>query len=167
MFTELGMDSEAGEAAFQWLCGQGLATSMGQHLAITHAGICEVEDSIRHPARDTEHFSPTVIQHVNMTFNAAVGAVQSGANATANVQQNIGAPADPQIAALIAELRAKLTEVADGTERGAAEEVVDDVAKEVSKPKPNPLRMKGYLTTLATIQALAIPAEQLARHFFP
>jgi hypothetical protein len=35
----------------------------GETLYLTHKGIKEVEDSIQHPNRPTEHFSTVVIQH--------------------------------------------------------------------------------------------------------
>lgn len=165
VYEKAGIDQQRGRDASNYLEAERLLMGKpGHHLSITHSGVNEAEHSLRAPTERTAHFSSVV---VNQVFNGAVGAVQTGANANANVQQNIAAPADPHVATLIAELRIALANVADEDERKAAEEVVDGVVKEATKPKPNPLRLKGYLTTLATIQALATPASQLVQHFFP
>ena len=55
-------------------------------VSLSHRAIVEIENSVKNPQQSTEHFSSTVIQN----FNAPVGAVQTGNNNIANVNQNIG-----------------------------------------------------------------------------
>jgi len=164
LYDDAGLTNDEGEAALAYLVSEGLAErKTAGHCMITHAGVHEYEQALEVPEEPTEHFPEVVIQNV---FHGTVGAVQNGPNATANVQQNFNAPTDQTLAVLLDALRAKLPDV-PAKDRPSVEEVVEDVAKEAAKPSPNLLRMQGFLTTLATIQALAIPAGQLAKHFFP
>ena len=117
---------------------------MGGDIALTHAGIREIEDSRRRPNHPTEHFGTTVIQYVQNFSGAQIGAVQMGANSTANVQQNTGA----QLSELTPLLEALLSE---GRRTLAAEqaeefrELVEDVRDELGKTKPKKSRLGAYV----------------------
>src|SRR4051812_29686508 len=88
--SEFGVEFKALRSAIEWLKDEGLLKGMGtDSVSITHQGRSEVENSIRHPDRETDHFTPLVMQMVN-NFHAPVGAFQTGNDAVANVQQNIG-----------------------------------------------------------------------------
>ena len=159
-----GIPFERGRPALTHLRGQDLTLERSNHhVSITKWGAAEVERAIREPQGPSEYFSSLTVNNV---FHGPVGAVQNGADAVANVVQHIGAPANPELVALLAGLRARLGEVPE-SQRVEVEEVVDDVAKEATKAKPNLLRIQGFLSVLATVQALAIPAGQLTKHFWP
>ena len=86
-----GMEREAAILAYQYLVREGLIkiSGSGHSASITHEGVKEIEDSIQHPDRDTEHFVFQVIQN---TFNGPVAAVQTGPSSSANVSQEDGEP---------------------------------------------------------------------------
>jgi hypothetical protein len=107
---------------------------------ITHAGVVEVEASITAPDRPTDHF-PLLVFH--QTFNAPVGAVQTGAGAAAAVRQEVGlAPED--VAPLVAALRPLL---ADRPEARAA---LAELEEEVEAPAPRAARLKAIAAGLWT-----------------
>ena len=64
-----------------YLRDEGLVIDSNLFISFTHKGIVEIERSIKHPERETEHFSAMVIQH----FHAPVGIVQTGAESTGNL----------------------------------------------------------------------------------
>jgi hypothetical protein len=64
-----------------YLRDEGLVKDSDLWINFTHKGIVEIERSIKHPDRETEHFSAMVIQH----FHASVGIVQTGADSTGNI----------------------------------------------------------------------------------
>jgi len=64
-----------------YLRDEGLVKDSDLWIHFTHKGIVEIERSIKHPERETEHFSAMVIQH----FHAPVGIVQTGADSTGNL----------------------------------------------------------------------------------
>ena len=64
-----------------YLRDEGLVKDSNLWINFTHKGIVEMERSIKHPERETEHFSAIVIQH----FHAPVGIVQTGAESTGNI----------------------------------------------------------------------------------
>jgi hypothetical protein len=91
---EIGCPTKEMPAAYQYLLGEGLLASMSmgpqRECTITHSGVVEVEESIRRPAQETEHFTTAVIQH----YHGPVGAVQHGEN-SAVVAQRTGGRACP------------------------------------------------------------------------
>jgi hypothetical protein len=98
-----------------------------------------------------------------VTFNnyGSIGVVQTGAGSTASVQQSIGAAESETILLALDAVQKSLsaaTELAD-RERVQIEEVVVEVRQELAKPQPNPLRVRGALTAVATtIQTLGSSA---------
>ena len=166
LFEEIGVSPEEGMTAARWLIDEGLAGFMGtQNLRIEHMGIKEVEDSLRHPDRETEHFSPPVIHMVNNFQGATIGAVQTGADATANVQQNIGAPPG-ELAALLSQLREQAGTLPDPSERAEALEMVADLETEAAKEKKNERRIKALTSGLGTITALAPLVQAILKLWF-
>jgi hypothetical protein len=99
-------------------------------------------------------------------FHGSVGAVQTGANATANVQLNAG-DRDQLLAALDTLRQAIATngEIADA-QRGQTIEVVDAAAEALRAERPNPSMilalMNGVATTVQTVASLR-PAWELVR----
>lgn len=155
LFEDVGANRQDGEAAARWLVEEGLAGFIGQMLKIEHAGIKEVEDAIRDPKSRTEHFTPPVISMAN-TFNihgSTIGALQIGNDATANVQQNIGAMPE-QLVELFAQLRREVDALPDPAQRAEIVEVVDDLEKEARQEKRNEFRLKALSTALTGVNTL-------------
>ena len=79
--AELGFDDELSDTIAQYLVDEGLLRwfTMG-HLAITHAGIVEIESGIAHPNAPTEHFPPVVIAESYLHIGGSVigSAIQQG-----------------------------------------------------------------------------------------
>ena len=111
--------------------------------------------SLSTPAPSPVPVSPTYI------FNASVGAVQTGGNSVAYVQQSAD---HSQLAGLKSALEAVLIELAKANlpadEREDAEELVQTIIAEVQKEKPNKLSLKSLLGGVATtIQTLGSTSE--------
>ena len=131
-------------------------------VSLSHRAIVEIENSITQPTQATEHFPPTVIQH----FHSQVGSVQTGANSTAYVNQNIGGDIS-EILQIIEKLREQFNKL-PYEENQEAIDVIDALSEEVKSPQPNKGRVKAFLTaaksfatdvtssTLATTLAEAI-----------
>lgn len=104
---------------------------------------------------------PTGAETATFNFYAPIGVVQTGAGSTASVHQNIGATErDTILRALdaVEKALAGVTELA-GPDRVHVEDVVVEVRNELTKPQPNPLRVRGALTGIATtIQTLGSAA---------
>lgn len=81
---------------------------------VTHQGVKEIERVYSAPKQGTDRFSSQVIQN----FYGAVGAVQTGSNATAHVIQNIGADLS-SIFALIEQLKQQTNELSDDEQEEA------------------------------------------------
>ncbi len=86
MFLHLQVSPAEGQKALDYLVHERLVQWHGKNVALTHTGLTEAEATIER--KPTPHFAPLVI---NMAFNGAVGAVQTGPNATATVR-DAGAP---------------------------------------------------------------------------
>lgn len=87
----LELDVKSVALALQYLENERLLTSSAEFgdpydldYSLTHRGITEVERAIEYPNQRTEHFMLSVVQN----FNAPVGSVQNGANATVNLKQS-------------------------------------------------------------------------------
>lgn len=142
----IGLAARDLDGAVHYLTNEGLLrrrTIIGT-VSLTQDGVNEVEDSIRRPEESTGHFSESVIQYVtnNFQFNSAVGAVQTGANATSNVVQNLGA--GEEVMVRLAELR-RIIEGIDGDKRTDAMELVDTLEEQAksSSPKKGLIRQCG------------------------
>jgi formiminotetrahydrofolate cyclodeaminase len=109
---------------------------------LSHRAIVEIENSINNPQKPTEHFSSTVIQN----FRAPVGAVQTGNQTVANVNQNIG-QSFSEILEQLANLKREFQSLPDG-DREEAIEVVDALAIEVQSENPSKGKVKAFLSSV-------------------
>lgn len=93
--SDLELTLDEYRAAAAYLCGEGLVVPARAsdlfYLALTNAGINEVESTIRNPGRRTGHFEPVVINIVSNYFeNSNIGAVQvDGTGNSAEVVQSV------------------------------------------------------------------------------
>lgn len=127
--------------AVQYLRGEELLKTSNLVLELTHQGLVEYERSLEKPDAPTEHFPVQVIQQ----FNAPVGAVQTGAHATANIVQNVGAG---EVLELLAKLRRDIETTLPVEERVEALELVEGIEEEARSEKPRTTRIKAFLKGL-------------------
>lgn len=162
-----GLHGDSFEDALAWLCSKGLLEreTVGW-VKLTHEGANEVEDLIRHPDGETEHFSSPVIKMVNnFTFaGATIGAVQTGPDAVANVQQSIGVMPEKLIE-LFAQLRSAGAALPDDEQRAVVAEAVNELEAEAKKEKRNEARIKLLATGLSTFTALLPALRALGLYF--
>jgi hypothetical protein len=138
-----GLDGAQLNLAAQWLVNEGLieTQALDPLWSITHQGIREVEAAKKNPGKSTDHFASSVTQYV---FNAPVGAVQTGAQSTASVNQHIGFD-HTHVAQLLAAIRSALP-----PGRAELHETIADLEAEVAAPQPKPSRLRSSLTYLWT-----------------
>lgn len=113
--------------------------NFGSTVSLSHSAIREIENSLNHPQQSTEHFQSTVIQN----FHGAVGAVQTGNQNIANVNQNIGQNFS-EILEQLAHLKREFQALPDG-DREKAIEVIDAIAEEVKSESPSKGKIKSFL----------------------
>lgn len=94
-------------------------------------------------------------------FNGTVGAVQTGSQSVANVQQTIGAS---QFSDLKSALQLALEEFSKAdlheSDRTDAQELIQSVLDEIDKPKPSKLSLKALFGTVATtVQTLGSTSD--------
>lgn len=91
--NSIGIGPAELRVALQYLVGEGLIANFGAggRYRITHAGVVEIEHTIRHRSSPTEHFSPVTI----LNFNAPVGVVQHGSGNESNVSLRGKSDDDP------------------------------------------------------------------------
>lgn len=137
------------DTALTYLGGEGFVTLEARPhdgltpARISHAGIKEIESVRSKPERGTEHFSPPVTQH----FYGAVGTVQTGSHATANVTQNIGADLASTLV-LIGQLKQQADKLPED-EQEEARDTLDVLSAEL-KGDRDPKRVNATLRGLAT-----------------
>lgn len=141
--TQAGFEEREAEEIYNYFWGEGFFANrvVRWGVSLSHAAILEIERSLTNPNEPTEHFSATVIQHLN--FNAPVGAVQTGAGSTANVNQNIGANV-MELLGLIDKLREQFQVLPPGTKEEAID-VVDGLAEELQRGNPRAGKIRAYL----------------------
>ena len=122
--TELtGLSASEVDSAANYLAGEGLLENATfQHVAVTHAGVVEIEAALSSPERET-HYFPPVVNIINNTINGNVtgsNIQQAGGHSTqtAAISKN-------DIQDLIAVLRANLDEL--GLDDGTKFDLVVDV----------------------------------------
>lgn len=142
-----GFGTETSKEILIYLTREGFFENrdFGGGVTLSHKAIVEIERSLTNPTEATEHFSTTVIQN----FNAPVGAVQSGPNSTANVNQNFG-PSMAEVAQLIRQLRTQF-EILPNGEREEAIDVVDGLSEELQRPAPSKGKVKAFLSQVGVI----------------
>jgi hypothetical protein len=151
-----GLDEVTFHEAVQYLRGEGLLKTSNLVLELTHAGIIEYERSLERPDAPTEHFPVQVIQQ----FNAPVGAVQTGAHATANVIQQVGTGAG-EVLELLGQLRRDIEATLPAEERTEALELVEGIEEEARSEKPRMARVKAFMKGLGNF-ALSTASNALA-----
>jgi hypothetical protein len=118
-----------------------------RRVTLSHKAVVEVEQSIAHPDKGTEHFSSTVIQN----FNAPVGSVHTGPHSTSYVNQNFGANVS-EVLSLIRELRDTFQSLPP-EQKVEALEVIDALEEEVQSPTPRMGRIKAFLGQIGSFTA--------------
>lgn len=151
-----GLDEVTFHEAVQYLRGEGLLKTSNLVLELTHAGVVEYERSLERPDVPTEHFPVQVIQQ----FNAPIGAVQTGAHATANVVQQVGAGAG-EVLELLGQLRRDIEATLPAEERTEALELVEGIEEEARSEKPRTARVKAFMKGLGNF-ALSTASNALA-----
>lgn len=140
-FKSLGLSEDAGLRVYRYLDQEGLASARTVGgIEITHAGVNEIEASLRRPNHATAHFSVPVIQHVEQHFHHAVGAVQTGASSVAHVTQNFGLAA-AELLHLLAGIRGVLSPLS-AMQRTEAEELIEGLEIEIRAEKPSKTRLR-------------------------
>lgn len=122
----------------------GMGTDQGGPVAITHKGIVEVEQAMTNPSAPTHHFPPAinVLNIGSMTDSQII----QGSPSASQQMTGISADAKAQLAAAVAELRARQIELQ------LPQEITDDLNAQLStiegqlratKPLPAVLRAAG------------------------
>lgn len=141
-----GLDPRDAREAEDYLQGEGLldVKTMGPDgsIELTHQGMVEVEQSIKNPDRSTSHFQYPAIHQVTQHFHSAVGAVQTGNQNIANVNQTVGANTS-EIIDLLRQARESFHQLPP-TERQEATELADLIEGEVVSESPSPTKLKSY-----------------------
>lgn len=142
----IGMPLRDARNALDYLRGEGLVevVTLADHVNLTHAGLLEVEESIRRPQQRTSHFTPSEISMVfNQTFNGPVGAVQTGTNNTASITQTV----DSGVRNLIQQLRPYVDDLPEH-HRVEASETIDALEEHSADPQKNRATLTALLRTL-------------------
>lgn len=150
---EAGLSTEDAQLAEEYLIGEGLiegATLL--HVTLTHRGMMEVESSMRHPSKPTEHFGPTTI----LNFHAPVGVVQNGSGNTANVSQSVST--NHGVIELVRQLHQHLPDVSP-EKKEEATELVKALEEEAASEKPAKGKVRVFVEGLKSL--LGSPALPL------
>lgn len=127
------------------------------HRAVTTKHDIEVDlyvDSMS--VHNEEKTTGTLMQHYN--FYGAVGSVQTGANATANVIQNLGADDRATLSSAIQQVRDALSNAQTVGEQQRKEllEIADECVSQMSASSPNNTKLLTMFNVLGTsIQSIA------------
>ena len=132
---------------------------------LTHRGIEEIEQSLQKPKEPTEHFPAPA--NMNFYFNAQGATVQTGAQSTTNVTQNIGVDSS-DVFRLLEKLKLHATELPPEQQEDALDSI-EALEDELNSQDRNPKRVKVFLTGLERIargtvtltSQVAILAQQL------
>lgn len=165
--SHLNLTRDEGLAAFSWLYDRGLVRWYGQKFGITTDGIDEVERAIAAPNEATDNFQPIVINYVtnHHTYSGTVGAVQTGANATANVVQN-NVSLSPERASALKEIDALAESVPEQGKREQAIELARATREEMDKPAPSVAKVTAYVQFIAALTAASPTVEHLIKMLF-
>lgn len=149
-----GINPQNVDDVLNYLASEGLLfqKTMGGEdgsLEIQHRGIVEIEQSIKNPNRATDHFQAPVVQQVTQHFHSTVGAVQTGNNNTANVNQNIGQEV-ADLLALLQQVRESVKKL-PAVEQAEAGELIDLIELEAKSENKNPTKIKSFGRSLLPI----------------
>lgn len=152
-FREVAKDLDFAEddarSAVDFLIEEGLLQwrGSGGGVSITHAGLVEVEASIKKPERETEHFTPSEFSLVlHQTFHGPVGAVQTGTTNTATVTQTI----DTDVRSLIQQLHTQAEGLPE-PKRSEAHESIKELEAASGAEKKNRPYIQFLLAQLTTL----------------
>ena len=124
----------------------------GPGLTLTHNGVLEAENLVSQRLgieSQQGSSSKQSIQTVIQTFNAPVGAVQTGAKSTSHISQTGGLmPGD--VIQLISELRGIIQNSATGDKEEALE-VVDALSEEIERSQPRNGRLRAFMRHLSEL----------------
>jgi hypothetical protein len=139
-----GFDEQEAREIYNYFNGENFfkhQTVIGLNVMLSHKAITEIENSIAHPQKSTEHFSSTVIQN----FHAPVGAVHTGNNNVSNINQNIGQNFSEILEQLaILKNQFQSSQVVDKDE---AIEIINDLEKEIVKENPSKRKIISFLSS--------------------
>jgi hypothetical protein len=156
LWEATGLSETTFRDVVQYLKGEDLLKTSNLVIELTHSGLVEYERSLEKPDVPTEHFPVQVIQQ----FNAPVGAVLTGAHATANIIQNVGSNAGEMLQ-LLAQLRRDIEITLPQAEQVEALELVEGIEEEARSEKPRTARVKAFLKGLGNF-ALSTASNALA-----
>ncbi len=162
--SNLGIDDfEEAQEYLNYFAAEGLINNnAGFEIGLSHKGIVEIENSIYHPQKSTEHFPSTIIQN----FNAPVGSVQTGPHNTSNVNQNFENNVS-EVLKLLNELKNSLKDLPI-EQRQEATELTDFIEGEIVSESPNKTKLKAFLKQLGTFTvdtASNIAATAIAKYY--
>lgn len=148
--SRLGLSDDETDAVVEYLVNEQLLehAGMGDVVSITHRGVGEVEEALRQPERDTEHFAAgTVIVQVFGDNNAPLQAAGAGSN-----QQVTAAPNIDVVREFLAEFTRLLpTLPVSDDEREAATADAEALALQLASPKPRPAAVRALTAALVSV----------------
>jgi hypothetical protein len=167
--SELGWDRAEVDNVIEYLEGEGLVEyiGMGGEIAITHAGVVEVEQSLSNPEEETLHF-PAAVNIINVE-NMYGSQIQQGTTGSAQEGHFLSDVAADSLRAALAALRADLGDVVlDAEDRSELEAEIGTAEQQLGSSRPKLATIRGsaqrvtQLLTRATV--VTGSAVQLAAH---
>ncbi|MRG97660.1 hypothetical protein GF068_37915 [Polyangium spumosum] len=141
----IGLSREETDSAFEWLVDRDLLARFATgYFELTRYGADEIEDSLRHPEKETEHFAPIVNMNI---YGGNVGAIHTGRGNIDRVAQQVNAAATSDVLALFDKLRAGLQDLPP-EKREEAKEIVDAFQEQATSAKPKMALIRSYANTL-------------------
>lgn len=165
--ADVGLTRDETDRAMEYLNGEGLAThrALGGAVAITHAGLREVERALSTPEAPT-HYFPAVINVLQV--QSMVGSqIQQGSNGSTQTQsQSITQNELAAIQALVTALQSELGTLGFGAEAKAEADAEIQTLKaqlQSSKPKSNIVResLKTLRNLVEGVASNAVAADIL------
>ena len=147
--VQAGLDTKAADGAITYLHNEGLLERQTREdIAITHAGVVEIEKAQSHPEKPTTYFPPVNIINIHGANNAPIqqGTIDS------HQTVHLAPPAVNDIRSLLIELKAKLPTA--GLTPDALKEVESDVASieaQLNGPKPKKGIVKELLKNVGEV----------------
>lgn len=161
----LRTDADSSDVAEHYYDAKRLASALGEPsdtlVRMQQQAVEQVTAEIDFAILEATKAQPTGADTATFNIYAPIGVLQTGSGSTASVQQNIGVAERDTILRSLDAVQAALSAVKDlaTQDREQIEEVVVEVRNELAKPQPNPLRVRGALTGIATtIQTLGSAA---------
>lgn len=163
-------DAESADLAEYYFEAKRLASALGEPAdtlaRMQQQAVEQVAAEVDFAILEATKTQPAGAQTAMFSFYAPIGVVQTGAGATASVQQTLGATdRDTILHALQAvEQAIALATALARTDRTQITDVVVELRDELTRPQPNLLRLRSGLVDIATpIQTLGAAAYQLVK----